>query len=772
MSEENKTQENNKVIPLFRALEEAFEYDEKSYDFTVQGEPGQGHNEVWSEEVKAFLDSWTLKSLFFTEDWVYITVDLAASKLSAQPLKVMTKRIINGKTILEPNDAHPLNALIAEPNPWQDYHAWCYTLFEEYFLGGNSIMWYARGNKHLVNLGFERVSLDFDPGGQINNYLFTAIPEENPAAIKKDNMMNFKPEDIIHIRRPNPNSLLWGLSPFVPGRKSILFNRYSSDYLNSFYTKGAVPGMAIEMDRSVNESVALRQLRSFELAYQGRKNMRRTLILPKGVKATPVSHNISDQKLPDLVNMNRETILALLKVPKHEVGLQTAGSLGSEEHRVALRNFWEATLIPAAEMVSGGLTKFFAKQLGENNILMFDLSNVEALKDDMMKKALLAKEMLAAGLSVNEVRQRVWEVNTFISEDADVPFVIKPPQQIALPPFPQIPRNEEEPESVEEIEDEPATETTESDEAVDNSVDNTEEKEAKPLETEEPKTLKADSLRSTISKRSAGWLISMEKAISDVAESTQRIRPALELSLETLTAMAEVVEPIIKRMLSEKASIPSRVRLRKAIEKAFGEFEEEWVDAFIRVLRANIDLGYDQMLGLIFNEQDKRKIEALKARGANKRRLILEERGIESFSQISKTHTERIMSQIVKGAEANETIQQIARRISATFAEPEEMLSKAMMIARTETLTAMSIGQAAAMNDAKSVIPDMKKAWLSANDDRVRDSHAEVNGEVVGVNEKFSNGLAYPREPGAPAGEVIQCRCSLVLLPPGEDLEP
>ena len=55
-----------------------------------------------------------------------------------------------------------------------------------------------------------------------------------------------------------------------------------------------------------------------------------------------------------------------------------------------------------------------------------------------------------------------------------------------------------------------------------------------------------------------------------------------------------------------------------------------------------------------------------------------------------------------------------------------------------------------------------KKEWSSAGDMRVRPSHVDVDGEVVGINETFSNGLLYPHDPNGPAEEVINCRCSVL----------
>ena len=52
------------------------------------------------------------------------------------------------------------------------------------------------------------------------------------------------------------------------------------------------------------------------------------------------------------------------------------------------------------------------------------------------------------------------------------------------------------------------------------------------------------------------------------------------------------------------------------------------------------------------------------------------------------------------------------------------------------------------------------KEWIATLDDRTRESHVDLNGEIVGVDEEFSNGLDYPGADG-PAEEVINCRCVL-----------
>lgn len=62
----------------------------------------------------------------------------------------------------------------------------------------------------------------------------------------------------------------------------------------------------------------------------------------------------------------------------------------------------------------------------------------------------------------------------------------------------------------------------------------------------------------------------------------------------------------------------------------------------------------------------------------------------------------------------------------------------------------------------------LKKRWVFGiwREGR-RESHLEMDGEEVPINETFSNGLKYPRDPGAwdKPEEVINCACSWVIVP-------
>lgn len=87
--------------------------------------------------------------------------------------------------------------------------------------------------------------------------------------------------------------------------------------------------------------------------------------------------------------------------------------------------------------------------------------------------------------------------------------------------------------------------------------------------------------------------------------------------------------------------------------------------------------------------------------------------------------------------------------------------NKAVRIARTEGHRIQTTATMDAMIDAKDKGADVVKQWDSTLDDRTRESHRQVDGEIRELDEKFSNGLDYPGVGGS-AAEVVNCRCALL----------
>lgn len=101
---------------------------------------------------------------------------------------------------------------------------------------------------------------------------------------------------------------------------------------------------------------------------------------------------------------------------------------------------------------------------------------------------------------------------------------------------------------------------------------------------------------------------------------------------------------------------------------------------------------------------------------------------------------------------------ELATRIRSQVFADTITASRANTIARTETVGALNEG---AMLKARQNGVMRAKQWVDQKDGRVRESHREAAAEGwLPLEQPYTNGLQYPHEAGAPAEEVINCRCS------------
>lgn len=126
-----------------------------------------------------------------------------------------------------------------------------------------------------------------------------------------------------------------------------------------------------------------------------------------------------------------------------------------------------------------------------------------------------------------------------------------------------------------------------------------------------------------------------------------------------------------------------------------------------------------------------------------------------------------VASAITQGVLQGESMDRVARRVRAVA---DMDYRAAMRTARTAMTSAQNAGRVDAYRRAEGMGVRVRKQWLATLDQRTRHSHRRLDGEVVGMDESFSNGLRYPGDPESGRGsEVYNCRCTLVPVVDGTD---
>lgn len=118
-----------------------------------------------------------------------------------------------------------------------------------------------------------------------------------------------------------------------------------------------------------------------------------------------------------------------------------------------------------------------------------------------------------------------------------------------------------------------------------------------------------------------------------------------------------------------------------------------------------------------------------------------------------------VMRDISRGIAQDLSYQEMARNLKTTT---NLDYNKSLRIAKTEGHRVQCESAFNVQQRAKEKGANIMKQWDSTLDSRVRPSHQKVDGEIVEVEEKFSNGLMYPGDSDGMAKEVVNCRCALL----------
>lgn len=137
-----------------------------------------------------------------------------------------------------------------------------------------------------------------------------------------------------------------------------------------------------------------------------------------------------------------------------------------------------------------------------------------------------------------------------------------------------------------------------------------------------------------------------------------------------------------------------------------------------------------------------------------------------------------VAGQMSTGVNLGEGIPKLAERVDTVLSTTgsERWINRATVAARTEAISALNAGRTEAFRAIAEAEPDIafEKVWLATDDARTRETHEAADGQRVPLDSTFIVGgfeLAFPGDPSGPPQEVISCRCTLLLVEHGENVD-
>ncbi len=149
---------------------------------------------------------------------------------------------------------------------------------------------------------------------------------------------------------------------------------------------------------------------------------------------------------------------------------------------------------------------------------------------------------------------------------------------------------------------------------------------------------------------------------------------------------------------------------------------------------------------------------------------VVDRRGAEYLSDASNrlvgigdTSWNEARSALTEGMAQGESVEALAERLTAVLDVQD---ARAVTIARTEVVSAANAGT---MDGARMLggTGPTHKMWLATLGPRTREWHAEADGQVVPMGDSFDVGgeaLDFPGDPAGSAENVINCRCTVLLV--------
>ncbi|AWN24017.1 hypothetical protein DKM44_12885 [Deinococcus irradiatisoli] len=238
----------------------------------------------------------------------------------------------------------------------------------------------------------------------------------------------------------------------------------------------------------------------------------------------------------------------------------------------------------------------------------------------------------------------------------------------------------------------------------------------------------------------------------------QRKDKTEDARLQRLDNWSEEIKKKVSALLTEQGDSLASAYVNGTLDKATDLSLDDWQTLLeathTAVLESEGALAYKQVLkaitssgGGVFDVLDPNVTEFIKSRAG------------DMAKNITDTTRQALKTELAAGIDAGESSREIAKRIKTLHAGWSD--ARAELISRTEVSTAFGAShQLSAEQAAADAGVEMVKLWRSAHDNRVRDEHAAMDGEEVGLDEDFSNGLPYPSEPN--------CRCVVLYVEKGK----
>ena len=516
---------------------------------------------------------------------------------------------------------------------------------------------------------------------------------------------NVATRNMVHARLPNPDMPIWGLSPLQVGLGVIDGEIASIEWNKALVQNSAKHSSVFLTDLALTEPQHKALTKIVRDSYSG-ANVGKPMVLSHGLKPHSLSQTPVEMDFIESGYLEAFKICALLNCPAPVIGISRDATLANLVEY--FKQFWDTGTLPTVAYILNSYTRSWIwnrKEWGRRYRLWYDTGRVTALQTNLKEKVEIGERLVALGYTLNEVNNRL----QLGMPEVEVGNVRHAPPGL-VPIYDTSYQRRRSPEIT----------TTEDDQ------DEARPGEGKSFEERE---------------RKAYW------------EQFERRR---ETHYERLELAAE---DLVQKSLLQAANAVKTGEGDAGVDAVFEQSAKQWEDLLLTTWR-NVGEEFYQATSDELQRRKNRTGGAYETKNFIGYWTSVVEDYVRRFvaekvKSITRTDAEWIKSLVRLTLKESElSIDDAAKQIESLG--PNYSKRRSFVIGRTEIIGTSSF--AARQSAVQSGFVSTKE-WISSRDERVRESHQDIDGEKRRLNEPYSNGMMFPGDPDGPAKETIQCRC-------------
>lgn len=213
---------------------------------------------------------------------------------------------------------------------------------------------------------------------------------------------------IVHFKYFNPHNPHFGQSQIQAAEEEIEQYFRSGRWNTKFFQNGATPGGFLVFKEGLTPDQEEKLTKELEQRHQGENKAHRLGLLKGDVTWQESKMHQRDMQFIQMRDKSRDAVMAAHRISKSALGMvedQNRANLMSAD-----RQHWQGTLLPKAHYIEDLLrSDLFTPERTKGAPIFggFDLSRVEALREDLTLKLEAAETFMKIGYTTNQINERL-----------------------------------------------------------------------------------------------------------------------------------------------------------------------------------------------------------------------------------------------------------------------------------------------------------------------------------------------------------------------------